>query len=508
MKRILALLLIITLMFAIAGNAFAALQKGSKGVDVVELQKRLIEFGYLDGEADGDFGKKTKAAVEAFQGENGLEITGIVTIRDTTILFSDDAIPKDGTQGNIELASADSVAAFHYAEYDKYNSYASVNGLGNDLIIIDATISEYSSIQGVSYVIIEQDDGNKWIITTGYIGEEGIIDGTVYSGLEGRKIKVFCVYQGFSDVVSLPAADIMSYGGILDIDNKEFLCNSTAEILMNGDGIQKSDFLAYLPDELPDTEAGSEETEQSETDVEKETMEKEVLHEEAVHEDPQVVESVDLKTDSDDVDNNTNNSQIVEDKLSIVESRVGADEYTLRWQNNEAVAVAYKTADNKYCVFIKNTSDHKIGEIDVTIYYYDERGNIIDYQKDGHDAVLPGYTVVSGIKIPKGYASASLELEVAAEDHPAYQNHSQYVDISANEGIDAIIVQITNNSDTITIREIEYDFVYFVGDKIASIGNPKDVYDTKPNGKAIEKEFPPKAYDDYMVFLNQAHTFS
>ncbi|MDO4864913.1 MAG: peptidoglycan-binding domain-containing protein [Clostridia bacterium] len=46
---------------------YETLQKGSKGEAVKRLQERLIELNYLTGSADGDFGNKTKEAVEKFQ---------------------------------------------------------------------------------------------------------------------------------------------------------------------------------------------------------------------------------------------------------------------------------------------------------------------------------------------------------------------------------------------------------------------------------------------------------
>ena len=54
------------------------LKRGSKGADVTYLQKRLVAKGYYIGEIDGDFGRKTENAVEAYQDEHGLVIDGIV----------------------------------------------------------------------------------------------------------------------------------------------------------------------------------------------------------------------------------------------------------------------------------------------------------------------------------------------------------------------------------------------------------------------------------------------
>jgi len=50
---------------------------GAKGEAVKKLQESLIRQGYLSGKADGDFGKKTDAAVRAAQKDFGMEESGI-----------------------------------------------------------------------------------------------------------------------------------------------------------------------------------------------------------------------------------------------------------------------------------------------------------------------------------------------------------------------------------------------------------------------------------------------
>lgn len=70
------------------------LQKGSKGDAVVKLQNRLNELGYSVGKADGDFGNKTKTAIEQFQADNGLDVTGIADEKTLELLYSDDAVSK------------------------------------------------------------------------------------------------------------------------------------------------------------------------------------------------------------------------------------------------------------------------------------------------------------------------------------------------------------------------------------------------------------------------------
>ena len=68
----------------------------SQGKDVKALQKALNARGFNAGTVDGDFGKKTKAAVEAFQAEAGLEVDGEVGLQTWSALGGkfDDTSPS------------------------------------------------------------------------------------------------------------------------------------------------------------------------------------------------------------------------------------------------------------------------------------------------------------------------------------------------------------------------------------------------------------------------------
>ena len=80
MKRILSVLLALICAWAMAIPAHAAvvLEVGSRGENVVRVQKRLIQYDYLDGTADGRYGEATRNAVRLFQKRNGLEVDGKV----------------------------------------------------------------------------------------------------------------------------------------------------------------------------------------------------------------------------------------------------------------------------------------------------------------------------------------------------------------------------------------------------------------------------------------------
>ena len=71
-RRIAALLVLCLLSLPLSGLA-ATLKKGSRGEAVREVQTWLIELGYLNDTADGAFGRKTEAAVKAFQKTIGVK---------------------------------------------------------------------------------------------------------------------------------------------------------------------------------------------------------------------------------------------------------------------------------------------------------------------------------------------------------------------------------------------------------------------------------------------------
>ena len=80
MKRVLSgiLALMMAVMLALPAQAATVLEVGSRGSDVIKVQKRLIQYDYLDGTADGRYGEATRNAVRLFQRRNGLPVDGKV----------------------------------------------------------------------------------------------------------------------------------------------------------------------------------------------------------------------------------------------------------------------------------------------------------------------------------------------------------------------------------------------------------------------------------------------
>lgn len=78
MKKRALFAVMLALILGCSAIAETILEVGSRGDDVVKVQKRLIQFDYLSGEADGRYGEATRNAVIRFQKNNGLSADGKV----------------------------------------------------------------------------------------------------------------------------------------------------------------------------------------------------------------------------------------------------------------------------------------------------------------------------------------------------------------------------------------------------------------------------------------------
>lgn len=168
---------------------------------------------------------------------------------------------------------------------------------------------------------------------------------------------------------------------------------------------------------------------------------------------------------------------------------------------------AIPTLSGKLCVFITNNSKTVIDELEVRADYKDASGSVIDTESDGHDMILPGYTVISNLDAPDQYEDVSVSKDIELGVNPSYENHSEDIKISSNKGDDCIIVQLQNNS-SVSIEEIEYIIVFYKGDDVSDTSYANDVYDIGPDEEIAEKVSTfGIEYDNYEIYLNQAHTF-
>lgn len=82
----------------------APYKKGSSGSVVTEIQEKLLEWGYYEGDVDGVYGSKTVEAVKYFQSSNSLTADGIAGTATLEALGIENAANAPEQQsGDIEL---------------------------------------------------------------------------------------------------------------------------------------------------------------------------------------------------------------------------------------------------------------------------------------------------------------------------------------------------------------------------------------------------------------------
>ena len=94
--------------------------------------------------------------------------------------------------------------------YEKYNSYASENGLGDTLIYIEGKVLNQTRMGDNSEfpmlaLVVEQKDGNRWCAS--------ITSDSEIEEIADKDVRIFGTYIGFSDVMNLPAISVATEGG-------------------------------------------------------------------------------------------------------------------------------------------------------------------------------------------------------------------------------------------------------------------------------------------------------
>ncbi len=113
------------------------------GEDIVELQKRLLSFGFSEiGTADGWYGPKTEAAVRKYQEFYGFKPNGIVTNKLWQVMFSQEKLI---VQINNDLKIANSLAIDKYSKTEREFFNRSTEG---------GSITKYSDSNKVRYIEI------------------------------------------------------------------------------------------------------------------------------------------------------------------------------------------------------------------------------------------------------------------------------------------------------------------------------------------------------------------
>lgn len=190
MKRLVCILMVMIMVFtSVSALAYEELAKGSKGEEVVKLQERLIELGYLSGTADGVYGNQTKAAVELFQAVNEVHyiVTGVADVDTQEELF--EKLPEK-------------------ADKKVYNEINYKGMMRNPDDYYDSTLysASYYKFQGKVIQIVSEDAGIGNIkMTSARVATKGNYDNVVYVNfyqwgntriLEGDNLTLYCRFTG------------------------------------------------------------------------------------------------------------------------------------------------------------------------------------------------------------------------------------------------------------------------------------------------------------------------
>ena len=76
-KKYIIVLILVLVLVSIIPVCYGISRYGSSGEEVKQIQKKLKEWGYYNGNVDGIYGTKTFNAVKKFQSQNGLNVDGI-----------------------------------------------------------------------------------------------------------------------------------------------------------------------------------------------------------------------------------------------------------------------------------------------------------------------------------------------------------------------------------------------------------------------------------------------
>ena len=90
-----------------SATAYKNLSPGDSGDAVMNLQRRLVELGYANGNPNGKYGNATISAVQLYQALNGLEVDGLASAWMQSMLYSEGARTYQEIQGIQPAPSAE-----------------------------------------------------------------------------------------------------------------------------------------------------------------------------------------------------------------------------------------------------------------------------------------------------------------------------------------------------------------------------------------------------------------
>ena len=133
---------------------------------------------------------------------------------------------KVDASNNDDAAYADFTEGYEKAEFDKYNSNASENGLGGTRIYFEGEITktEILNADGTTTILgyVEDVDKNNWLVMLHFVPA---VSETQFDSVVGKPVVLRGVYDGFSGTKKLPVV-------VMD----ELMIKETSETMM---GMQK-----------------------------------------------------------------------------------------------------------------------------------------------------------------------------------------------------------------------------------------------------------------------------
>lgn len=148
------------------GSSYSTIRIGSRGERVRKLQTALIALNYLNGKADGLFGKQTKAAVIAFQKSKNLKTDGAAGKKTLTALEKAYANSEKASASQPAGSASVTTAVSEYSGTDSgsINSKISAPGAGSVRLLSWYDDVKPSISNGQKLLIYEPSSGLSWML--------------------------------------------------------------------------------------------------------------------------------------------------------------------------------------------------------------------------------------------------------------------------------------------------------------------------------------------------------
>lgn len=131
------------------------LRHGARGVAVSGLQDRLAGLGYFAGRSDGIFGDRTRAAVQAFQADNGLDLDGVVGAQTWAALDTAEPRPvRDVTAADLRDSGSRTITAV-----DQGQTLTTVGGATATIGIVASGIDQAAQAVEAGAGVLEKAQG-------------------------------------------------------------------------------------------------------------------------------------------------------------------------------------------------------------------------------------------------------------------------------------------------------------------------------------------------------------